>query len=372
MTRHADDDTGRPLTRRTLLASGASVTALALAGCSENGDGTATSPAETDAGTATDAETATDAPTTTAGQQDLASPVEPVPDEARCAVCNMYSAKFPEWNAQLTHENGDRKTFCSPGCLTAYHAVPSHFDDAHSQDDVAHAWVRDYTSKDYVDATTAQYVLEETEAHIEAPMGENPVPFADAADAQSYVDQYDSLTSNDVVPLSAFDVALARRFRPGFLPETDETAVVEPVSVPDDEECAVCNMMPAKFPDWNAQISHEDGERAHFCSPGCLAAYGADPGHFSSGQTQDSIVGVWAHCVKSKAQIDGTTAYYVLETNADRSKGPMKMMGNPLPYSMEADAQAYVDQYDDLSADDVIRFQDFTREMATQYRKKFL
>ena len=359
----------RIVTRRRLLRASVVAAAAGVAGCSQQDDAAETSPGSETTATGTDTESTGD-PTTTDSATALSEPVDPVPEESACAVCNMYADDYPEWNAQATHENGDRKFFCSPGCFTAYHARPAHFDDAHSQDDLASEWVRDYEGRAYVDATDASYVLEETPSHIDAPMGANPVPFGDAADARAYVDEYESLTREDVVGLGAFDVALARHFRAGFLPETDESSILEPVSVPSDTECTVCNMMPANFPAWNAQASHETGERAHFCSPGCLAAYYADPGHFEDGREQADVVGVWTHGPESEDLLDGTMAQFVLDTNADRTGGPM--MGNPLAYADAADAQAYVDEYDDLSDDDVVRLQAITRSDAEAYRGKFL
>ena len=360
----------RVVTRRRLLSASALAVAAGLAGCGQQGSETTTGPG-TDTTTSADTTTSTDTTTTTATPSaDLSEPVEPVPEESRCAVCNMYAADYPAWNAQATHENGDRKYFCSPGCLTAYHATPSHFDDAHSQDDLAYEWVRAYRSREYVDATAAYYVLEETAAHIDAPMGENPVPFAEESEARAYVEEYDDRTREDIVELAAFDVPLARRFRASFLPEVDEQSILEPVSVPEDTECTVCNMQPANFPAWNAQASHERGDRDFFCSPGCLAAYYADPGHFVEGREQADVVGVWVHDHDSEDLVEGTLASYVLDTNADRTGGPM--MGNPLPYADLADARAYVEEYDDLTTDDVVRLQSITREDASAYRAKFL
>ncbi|WP_136715753.1 nitrous oxide reductase accessory protein NosL [Halorientalis salina] len=353
------------VTRRRLLRASAAATVLGVAGCSQQGETTSTPSTDT-----TEPATDTADQTTQEPAADLSEPVEPVPEESRCAVCNMYAADYAEWNAQATHENGDRKYFCSPGCLTAYHATPGHFDDAHEGAKPAYAWARDYDSREYVDATSAAFVLEETAAHIDAPMGENPVPFESEQAAQGYVDQYESLTREDVVGLSAFDVALARRFRADSLPETDQKDVLQPVSVPSDAECTVCNMLPANSPAWNAQASHEDGERAHFCSPGCLVAYYADPGHFIDGREQSDIVGVWTHGPEREELLDATMASFVLDTNAERTGGPM--MGNPLAYADETDAASYVDEYDDLGSEDVVRLQEITREDAASYRGSFL
>lgn len=376
-------------TRRTLLAASAAVLGTSLAGCLGNGGGggdstpTAEEPTTTHPGTATDQSPTTERatgseqpPTTDPGtgtEEVTPGPdeaVEPVPAEAKCAVCQMAPAKYPDWNAQATHENGDRAFFCSPGCLVAYVATPGHFAEGHSRSDLAGVWTRDVDSTDLVDATAAHWVLERDAERIDAPMMRNPLPFGTEGGALAYVDQYDDRTVHDVVGLETFDVALARTYRARMLPDSNAVSVLDPVAVPDDESCGVCKMKPAMYPDWNAQLSTEGGERVHFCSPGCMAAYHADPGHFTQGRTQADVVGVWVHDVETGDLVDGTLASYVLETAADRVDDPM--MTNPLPFAAASDATAYVDAYEDLDVADVVPLSGITREVATTYRGKFL
>lgn len=347
--------------RRTVLVGVAGASTIGLAGCTgqQGEDGETTT------------ETSTDEPsetTTSTSEVALTDPID-VPGDASCAVCEMKAANSPEWNAQLSMEDGERIHFCTPGCFTAYYAAPDHFDEGRSWDQVAGAWVRDYESTELVDVTAANFVLELNQERIDAPMGANPLPFNAEADATAYTDQYDDLMKQDVVGLSAFDVALARNYRARFLPETDQMAAIDLAEIPDDASCAVCEMKAAKFPEWNAEISFEDGHRAHFCSPGCMTAYYADPGQFEEGRTQDALLGAWAHDYVSREFVDARAAYWVLEMNADRIDAPM--MKNPLPFEAESAATAYVDQYEDLSTDDVIQLTDFDRDLVTEYRGKF-
>jgi len=46
------------------------------------------------------------------------------------------------------------------------------------------------------------------------------------------------------------------------------------------------------------------------------------------------------------------------------------MMTNPVPYAERADAKSYVEQYDDLTTDDVVGLTEFTTELGKQYRAK--
>jgi copper chaperone NosL len=350
----------RRLSRRAVLATAAGAATVGLAGCTGDGD----SDGDDDTG---GSPTPTGTPTGTE-QPDLTEPVT-VPEDASCAVCGMKPAEFPEWNGQLAHEDGERVHFCTSGCLSAYHAAPGHFREGRTWDTVVAAWVRDYRTTELIDATTAHYALELDTERVDDPMMKNPLPFADREDAVAYVDQYEDLGEQDIVGLAAFDVPLARKYRARLLPEPDEPSALDRAPVPEDAECSVCGMAPAKFPEWNGELSFEDGERAHFCSPGCLAAYYAAPGHFDDGRAQDDVLGTWAHDYDTKDWADGFDANWVLETNADRIDAPMGK--NPLPFADREDALAYVDRYDDLSEADVVPLTAFDRDLAETYRGKF-
>lgn len=151
------------------------------------------------------------------------------------------------------------------------------------------------------------------------------------------------------------------------LEEADER-IDEPTDVPPGATCPVCNMIPAQYPDWNAQAVHEDGERAYFCTSGCMTAYYVVPERFDAPDA--AITGVWVTDFETRDLIDGLEATYVLETDADRVDDPM--MRNPIPFADPEDATRYVDQYDDLDEDDVVTIEAFDRDVAEAYRARFL
>lgn len=141
----------------------------------------------------------------------------------------------------------------------------------------------------------------------------------------------------------------------------------EPASAPERMTCGVCNMTPADWPDSNAQAVHDDGHRQFFCSPGCLVAYRAAVTQFSVSNTP--IVHSWARDVDTKGlhRVDGETFHWVLDSSSDPERG-IDPMSNPLPYTDRDDALAYVEQWSDLSADDIVRTADLDREIAREYR----
>lgn len=303
-------------------------------------------------------------------ESDAKSILDPVsvPTDAECSVCSMKPAEYEGQNAQISHEDGSREFFCSPGCAVAYYAVPDHFVDGNDQNDIVGLWMNDYASESLIDGMHADYVLELSGEGVNLPMKNNPVPFAKREDAIAFTDQFEELTKHDIVGIQAFDLPLALKYRAPKLPESDAKSILDSVSIPADAECAVCSMKPANFPDVNSQLSFADGERKFFCSPGCLTAFYGDPDNFVSGRDTNGIVGVWDHDYGTKEMIDADHASYVLETDGDRVDLPMKM--NPVPFDLEADAVEYVDQYDDLTEDEIVSLLEFDRELAERYRGK--
>ena len=147
-----------------------------------------------------------------------------------------------------------------------------------------------------------------------------------------------------------------------------ELAIDEPADFPEDRECAVCSMIAAEYPDWNAQVVHEDEHREYFCSTGCLVAYYFAPEKFTSGDPDEPIVGAWATSFESGDLIDATEGYFVYEQDRERQDFPMPM-GSPLAFEDRDDAVSYVESSDDLTEDDhVFVLEDVDREIAEFYR----
>jgi nitrous oxide reductase accessory protein NosL len=214
------EDPTTALDRRRLLALAGAGLAAGLAGCS-GGDGPTTTEPTTTEETATDTATpepATTTAATTTGERTPAA-LEPasVPADARCPVCNMVPADFPDWNAQALHDDGERAFFDTSGCAVTYYALPDEF--AATDAALAGLWVTDFETRETVDGTTAHYALETDSDRVADPMRVNPAPFADRADAEAYVDAVDYLTTEDVVGLDAFDRELASQYRAGFIEE---------------------------------------------------------------------------------------------------------------------------------------------------------
>jgi nitrous oxide reductase accessory protein NosL len=136
---------------------------------------------------------------------------------------------------------------------------------------------------------------------------------------------------------------------------------------PEGEECAVCNMIAAEYPEWNAQLAHEDETRTYFCSSGCMSAYYVEPGRF--GGPDSPIAAVWVTDYETGELIDASSAYFVRVTDSDHVDDVMKM--NPAPFAERADAEAFVEEFEEYGEEDIITLEEFDRELAMQYRGQF-
>lgn len=142
------------------------------------------------------------------------------PDDRKCAVCNMVAAEHPDWNAQLSHENGDRVVFCSSGCMAAYLADPPRFDGPDAA--VTRVWVTAFDSGELIDASEAQFVRVTDPDHVDDIMMRNPTPFADRSEAEAFIEEFDAYDDGDLITLEEFDRELGEFYRGDFFDGTDD------------------------------------------------------------------------------------------------------------------------------------------------------
>ena len=351
--------------RRTVLGTLGTGTIMALAGCTGNGDDDADG-SDDDSGTQDGTEPdESDGADGDGGTEQLDAPVE-VPDEEPCAVCNMVAAEYPDWNAQLVHEDEERAFFCSSGCLSAYYADPTVFDGPDSP--VAGAWVTGYESGELVDAAEAHFVRVTDADDVDDIMMMNPTPFANREDAEAFVGEFEKYGEEDIIGFEDFDMDLAMLYRAKFFEDSESEQLAQPAEFPDEEPCAVCNMVAEEHPDWNAQLVHEDEERAFFCSSGCLSAYTAAPQQF--GGPDSPVANAWVTGFESRELVDAAEAHFVRVTDADDVDDIMMM--NPTPFANREDAEAFVGEFEKYDETDIIGFEDFDMDLAMLYREKFL
>ncbi len=158
-----------------------------------------------------------------------------------------------------------------------------------------------------------------------------------------------------------------------------------------DKICPVCNMLTETYEAWHAQATHVDGSRIEFCSLGCAVEYWVNPtGHDGSGYDgkhdgtiEDELVTIWAPDFTDvetgeytdshpgwEAFIDMREGYFVLDENT-ASKFNTPMSGSPVCFASHDDALAYVDEWDDVTEDDIVELEDLVDEHGLMYRANY-
>lgn len=115
-----------------------------------------------------------------AGQKTTATP----PANAKCPVCGMFVAKYPDWVCSMTFRDSTSVYFDGPKDLLTYYLNPGRYGPAGKQTDIAEIHVKDYYSLAIIDGRQAFYVIG---SNVLGPMGKELVPFARKDDAEGFM-----------------------------------------------------------------------------------------------------------------------------------------------------------------------------------------
>ncbi len=97
-----------------------------------------------------------------------------VPRDAKCPVCGMFVAKYPKWAAEMVVSDTQHLYFDGVKDMMKYHFKHPNAKALH---------VSDYYNLNAIDATKAWYAIG---SNVYGPMGNELIPFATQADAQSF------------------------------------------------------------------------------------------------------------------------------------------------------------------------------------------
>ena len=106
-----------------------------------------------------------------------------LPKDAKCPVCGMFVAKFPDWNASIVYKDGTKIYFDGPKDLFKYYLNPKKYNPARKRADIAFLGVKDYYSLAVIDGRKAYFVLG---SNVNGPMGKELIPFAKKGDAAGF------------------------------------------------------------------------------------------------------------------------------------------------------------------------------------------
>jgi copper chaperone NosL len=109
------------------------------------------------------------------------------PASAKCPVCGMFVAKYPDWTGTIVFRDSARTYFDGPKDLLAYCLDPGKYDPARKRSDIAAIYVKDYYSLAAIDGRRAFYVIG---SDVFGPMGKELVPFARKSDADGFLQDH--------------------------------------------------------------------------------------------------------------------------------------------------------------------------------------
>jgi copper chaperone NosL len=106
------------------------------------------------------------------------------PADAKCPVCGMFVAKYPDWYTALTYRDGSKVYFDGPKDMFNYCLNMKKYSPTKSPKDIAAIVVKDYYSLKVIDARKAFFV---SGSNVYGPMGKEIVPFARESDAREFL-----------------------------------------------------------------------------------------------------------------------------------------------------------------------------------------
>ncbi|HEY6011754.1 MAG TPA: nitrous oxide reductase accessory protein NosL [Nitrospirota bacterium] len=105
----------------------------------------------------------------------------------KCPVCGMLVSLFPDWNAKVVFADSTQANIGGPKDMFKYYRNMKKYNPAQSSDSVKAITVKDYVSKEDIDAFKAFYVIW---SDVYGPMGHEPIPFENEADAKKFLSEH--------------------------------------------------------------------------------------------------------------------------------------------------------------------------------------
>ncbi|MEI6213846.1 MAG: nitrous oxide reductase accessory protein NosL [Desulfuromonadales bacterium] len=110
-------------------------------------------------------------------------PASPVPADAKCPVCGMFAAKYPEWSASARFKDGTVHYFDGPKDLFKYYLDTARYSPGKITVDISTLAVKEYYSLEMIDPRSAFFVIG---SDIHGPMGSELIPFKTEKDAAAF------------------------------------------------------------------------------------------------------------------------------------------------------------------------------------------
>ena len=106
-----------------------------------------------------------------------------VPAGAKCPVCGMFVAKYPDWTATARFKDGAASYYDGPKDMFSHYFDAARYTPGKRQADIVALAVKEYYSLAMIDARAAFFV---TGSDVYGPMGSELIPFNTEKDANSF------------------------------------------------------------------------------------------------------------------------------------------------------------------------------------------
>ncbi len=120
---------------------------------------------------------------TGAGALAAGKAANPTPANAKCPVCGMFVAKYPDWTATLRFKDGSSRYFDGPKDLLTCYLDLARYAPGKNQRDVLALAVKEYYSLEMFDPRSAFFVIG---SDVHGPMGSELIPFNTEKDALAF------------------------------------------------------------------------------------------------------------------------------------------------------------------------------------------
>ncbi len=117
-----------------------------------------------------------------AGGHAAASPIK-VPEKAKCPVCGMFVAKYPNWVGEIKTTDGQYYYFDGVKDMMKFYFEPDRYHVKLAADQMATIRVSDYYNLGPMDAHKAWYVIG---SNVYGPMGDELIPFRTKEEAETF------------------------------------------------------------------------------------------------------------------------------------------------------------------------------------------
>ena len=111
------------------------------------------------------------------------TPLKPSPVD-KCPVCGMFVAKYPDFLAEITFNDGSRALFDGTKDMFKYYFDMTKYEHSKNPSDIKSIRVTDYYSLSVTDGYRAFYVLG---SDVYGPMGRELIPFEKEDEALEFM-----------------------------------------------------------------------------------------------------------------------------------------------------------------------------------------